>query len=269
MTEKALLIDVSKCTGCRACQVACKEWNGLPAVETTCTGTYENPPDLSPDTWNKIKFKEIGSTSDGTMRWLFKSERCLHCTDAACVAVCPTGAVYHHELGFVAYDRTKCTGCGYCTQYCTFNIPRLSGNKLTGMQKMDKCTFCLDRVANGLEPACAKACPTGAISFGDRGDLILKGSSRVNELKSNGCPDAYLYGEHEMGGLHTMYVLDEKPEVYDLPANPQYVPGYEVVRQDILKPLGWALIAAAAGGFALNFLVSRSRMVKAGKKEEE
>ncbi len=114
MAEKAILFDATKCMACRACQVACKGWNELPGEETTNRGTYENPPDLSPTTWLKMKFAEV--PSNGRVgAWLFTRRACMHCTEAGCVEVCPTKALYHHELGFVAYDKNLCSGCGYCS----------------------------------------------------------------------------------------------------------------------------------------------------------
>lgn len=213
---KATLIDVSKCTGCRACQVACKEWNDNPAEETVCFGCYENPPDLSTTTWSRVTFRE--TELDGRLTWLFRTERCMHCTDASCVNVCPTGAA-HHEGEFVVIDPEWCVGCGYCVTACPFNVPRLGHEPEKGSAR--KCRFCLDRVSEGLEPACAKTCPTGAIEFGDRTALISKAHDRVAVLRERGFADANLYGETMLGGLHQMYLLTESPEVFGLPLAPQ------------------------------------------------
>ena len=214
---KATLLDVSKCTACRACQVACKEWNDLPAENTVCLGCYDNPPDLSPVTWNRIAFDEV-ERDGGQVDWLFRSIRCMHCTDASCVNVCPTGAA-HHEGEFVIIDPEVCVGCGYCAEACPFNIPRLVDGAEKGSAR--KCWFCLDRVRNGQIPACAKACATGAIKFGDRGDLVTEAHERVNVLRKRGLAEAALYGENLLGGLHQMYVLTDRPGVYGLPAAPQ------------------------------------------------
>ena len=272
---KAMLIDVSKCIGCRACQVACKEWHELPAVETTIQVTYkdgapkdpyENPRDLSADTWTKVIFKEFGE--NGTLKWLFRKEQCMHCTDAACVKVCPTGALqYHPTLGFVTYNEHKCSSCGYCVEFCPFHIPRMVAehNKLLGTGIMGgKCDFCFDRVSNGLEPACAKACPTGAIKFGERDDLVIEGKQRVELLKETR-PDANFYGENELGGLHQMYVLDERPEVYDLPAKPE-MPAAAIAWHDVGKWTGVGLGLLAGAGMLGAALIARAREIAEEKE---
>jgi formate dehydrogenase iron-sulfur subunit len=207
---KARLIDVSKCTACRGCQVACKAWNDLPAEETTQRGTYENPPELSGNTWIKVQFKErVGE-------WLFRSHTCMHCTTASCEEACPTGAISHNGE-VVVIDQTWCIGCGYCVQACPFEIPHR--DEETGTAR--KCWFCLDRVSNGLEPACAKTCPPGAIKFGERTELLAMARRRVDELVSRyGHPNANVYGENELGGLHTLYVLTDRPSEFSLPEEP-------------------------------------------------
>ena len=259
---KAMLIDVSKCIGCRACQVACKEWNDLPGEETDNWGSYENPPDLSPNTWNRIAFREI-EREGGQVAWLFWPVRCMHCTDAPCVRVCPTGALFKDPLGFTAYDASKCNGCGYCTQFCPFGIPRLKETDFWGKGKATKCTFCQDRVTNGQIPACAKACPTGAIEYGDRNELVAEGRARVQALKGRGLTEANLYGENLLGGLGMMYVLTDPPSVFDLPEDPSGA--LADVWQSWIQPLGGIAIGATAVGLLLNFLVARRQI----KVEEE
>jgi len=208
MNEKAMLIDVSKCTACRGCQVACKQWNQLPAEITKNTGTYENPPDLSSSTFTRILFKE--ELVKGQLKWLFRTEQCMHCTDAGCIKVCPVDARAKDEFGFTEIDIMKCIGCGLCVRGCPFDVPRIDNktNKATG------CWFCLDRVVNGMEPACANTCPSGAIKYGERSDLLAYAHEAVAESKNG---KLYLYGEHEFGGLHVLYLLPEEPELYGLP----------------------------------------------------
>jgi len=250
---KAMLIDVTKCVSCWWCYAACKEYNRLPE---TGKPDLKNPPALSPDVWTTLHPEEKAGG------WVSRKKACNHCTNAACVEVCPTGALSYNEMGFVQYDREKCSGCGYCAEFCPFDVPQMETNKVTGVAIMNKCTFCHDRVANGESPACAAACTTGAIKYGDRNDLIAEAEDRVSDLqKSNG--QASVYGVDELEGLHVMYILDDSPEIYGLPVDPE-VPATNTIR-DVLKWLGSGLAIAAVAGFGLNYLVARLRM-KRGEK---
>jgi formate dehydrogenase iron-sulfur subunit len=267
MAEKAILYDGTKCTACRGCQVACKQWWGLEGEKTKFLGTYENPPDLSYNTFVKIKFKELDSKRTGGIDWIFTRQACMHCTDAACVRVCPSGALYHHESGAVAFNEDLCTGCGYCVEFCPFKVPRPSGIGVVPIRKIHKCIMCTDRISNNLTPSCVKTCPTGALQFGDRQNIVTTGKKRVQELITV-YPDAYLYGEKELGGLHTMYVLPYKPIVHGLPSDPE-VPPMAIVTRDIIKPLGYALAGLTVAGLGLNYLVSRANIKSAEEKEEK
>jgi len=241
MAEKTKLIDVSKCTGCRGCQLACKQWNGLPAKQTVASGTYQNPPDLQSNTWTLIRFQEVAVKDN--MKWLFRKDGCMHCTDAACVKVCPSGALYYSDLGTVGIIKERCIGCKECVAACPFEIPRY--DRVT--DKVYKCDLCLSRIRADLPPACVKACPTGALTFGDRDDMLKLAHARGKELGG----DANVYGDRFVGGTHVIYVLQEKPEVYDaLPLKPR-VPLSVIAWKDLPKPLS---LVAAGGVLASSFL---------------
>ena len=262
---KAILYDASKCTACRACQVACKNWNELEAEETINRGTYENPPELSTKTWLKMEFREIGSNGD--LRWLFTRRACMHCTDAGCVKVCPTGALYKRTDGFVAIDRDKCTNCGYCIEFCPFEVPHLDVNRVTGLgDRVTKCTLCttpgLNRIDNGELPACVKTCPTGALTFDDRSKLLKTAEARVAELGGN----AQLYGKDELDGLHVLYILEDSPDKYGLPVDPK-VAAAATAWQDVIKPLGYAAIGIVGLGLILNIMVARARIISESEEK--
>jgi formate dehydrogenase iron-sulfur subunit len=243
--DAAMLVDVTKCVSCWWCYAACKNYNKLPE---TFKPDPEQPPPLSPDVWTTLKPIKLGT------EWHSRKLACNHCTDAACVEVCPTGALSHNELGFVQYDKEKCSGCGYCAEFCPFGVPQLQSNRASGAAVMDKCTFCRDRVSRDEPTACAAACPTGAIKFGKRGDLVTEGNDRVAALRQANA-NAVFYGDKELGGLHVMYVLDDSPEVYGLPADPE-VPAAALVR-DIIRWVGVGAAIAVIAGFGLNYIVAR------------
>ncbi len=264
MAAKAILYDVTKCTACRGCQTACKQWNELEAEKTINRGTYENPPSLSPNTWIKIKFDEVSIKGNGAIDWLFTRQSCMHCTDAACVKICPSGALYKHPLGFVDLDNDRCTGCGYCVEVCPFQVPHTTGSQVVGIQKAKKCTFCRDRVMNDYEPACVKTCPTGALRFDNRNVLLDVGFQRVREIKAD-YPQARLYGASELGGLHVMYVLPYHPDIHGLPADPQ-VPDAVAIHDVIQWASVWGTIALVVG-IGASLMVTRASMIS--EKEDK
>ncbi len=213
--QMGLLIDVSKCTGCRGCQVACKQWNNLPATATAFSGSYENPPRIEGNTWTRVKFTE-DRQSNGSVRFLFRKTQCMHCTEASCVAVCATGAATRMENGTVVIDQDKCVGCKNCVVACPFGA--VGFDPQTGTSR--KCRACYERVANNMPPACVKTCPPGALQSGKREDILAAAGERVSQLKAAG-KEAYIYGQKELGGTGVIYVLDAPPKVYGLPENPR------------------------------------------------
>jgi formate dehydrogenase iron-sulfur subunit len=263
MNEKIMLVDLSKCTACRSCQVACKNWNGLPAVPTINRGTYQNPPDLNAQTYTLIRFQEI-EAKDGAIKWLFRNDKCFHCTDAGCMKACPVpGCITRTESGAVVLDSTKCIGCKYCYHACPFSVPQFDA----ATEKMYKCHWCHDRQAEGRIPACAKACPTGTIQFGDKDAMITLAGKRVKELGG----DASVYGEKHLDGTHVVYVLTEKPEVYEkLPVNPKISP-FIFLWKDVLKPFSMLSFLGGLGACALYYLIKgpkRPKFDEGGEKHE-
>jgi len=254
---EAILYDATKCIACRACQVACKQWNELEAEETTNRGSYENPPDLSASTWNKIRF--IETEREGELNWLFARRACMHCTEASCAQVCPTGAISHDKGGFVIIDQGWCIGCGYCVLACPFHVPHKDESSGTAR----KCTSCIDRRSNGLEPACVKTCPTGALKYGDREQLIAEAASRVQALKADGHSNAYLYGEEELGGLGVLYVLDDSPEVYGLPESPKVA-----ISTSVGQWLSGILAAGVVAALPFWFLFKRRKQIEAEQESK-
>ena len=258
--EVAKLIDTSKCIGCKACQTACMEWNDLRDEVGTCTGTYDNPPNLSDQSWTVMRFAEYENPK-GDLEWLIRKDGCMHCADPGCLKACPSpGAIVQYANGIVDFHEEHCIGCGYCIAGCPFDVPRLSKRD----HKAYKCTLCSDRVAVGLEPACVKTCPTGAITFGTKERMTHDALERVADLKSRGFEQAGLYDPAGVGGTHVMYVLHhaDQPGLYSgLPAAPRVS---TVVRlwKGATKPLALGAIAVAALAGFLNY-------VWAGPKETE
>ena len=258
--------DTSVCIGCKACEVACKEWNHVPEDGLALTGmSYDNSVGLGADTWRHVAFIEqhkpvpadgADSAADGGMRWLMSSDVCKHCTHAACLDVCPTGALMRTEFGTVVVQGDICNGCGYCIPACPYGV--IDQRKEDG--RAWKCTLCYDRIGDGLEPACAKACPTDSIQFGPLDELRERASVRVEQLHEAGEASARLYGNDPadgVGGDGAFFLLLDEPEVYGLPPDPV------VTTRDL--PSMWrhvgaaalTLAAAAAASFATEALAGR------------
>ncbi len=247
-TEVAKLIDVTSCIGCKACQVACMQWNDLRDEVGDNVGTYDNPRDLTPASWTVMRFSEV-QTEPSRLEWLIRKDGCMHCEDPGCLKACPSpGAIVKYANGIVDFIEENCIGCGSCVTGCPFNVPRISKKD----SKAYKCTLCSDRVAVGLEPACVKTCPTGAIRFGTKDDMKAFAAERVADLKERGYGGAGLYDPAGVGGTHVMYVLQhaDKPELYDgLPADPKISP-MVAIWKGVMKPISMlAMIGAVAGGF--------------------
>jgi len=241
------LVDTSTCIGCKACEVACQEWNDLKAVGTVNLGDYQTLKTLDAEFWNLIRFDE--REVDGGIKWLMRKDQCMHCADPGCLEACPApGAIVQYANGIVDVNPAQCIGCAYCETGCPFDVPRFSAK--TG--KMAKCTLCVDRVSVGLEPACIKACPTGCLHFGTKDDMVALGKARVEQLKANGYANAALYDPPGVGGTGVLSVLafGDHPEWYgSLPANPR-VPLAVQLWKKILRPLGFlAIIGAVVGAF--------------------
>jgi len=224
--------DTTVFIGCKACEVACKEWNNLPADNLGLTGqSYDNTGALSANTWRHVNFIEKGGATGVRSdlqapfqsSWLMMSDVCKHCHNAPCMEACPTGSLFKTEFDTVVVQQDICNGCGYCVPACPFGV--IDVNMLDG--KAHKCTLCYDRLKGGLEPACAKSCPTDSIQFGELHDLQARAEKRVETLHEMGVPTAYLYGTPgapgatgDLGHLNAFFLLTDRPEVYNLPAAP-------------------------------------------------
>ncbi len=255
--EVAKLIDVSKCIGCKACQAACMEWNDVRDEIGTNVGVLDNPPDLSAASWTVMRYSEV--ETDRGLEWLIRKDGCMHCAEPGCLKSCPApGAIVQYSNGIVDFHEENCIGCGYCITGCPFNIPRLSKKD----SKVYKCTLCSDRVAVGLEPACIKSCPTGALVFGTKDDMKLHAEGRIKDLNERGFKNAGLYDPPGVHGTHVMYVLQhaDQPGIYHgLPKDPSVSPMVSLWK-GIMKPL-------MNVGLGLAVLVGFSHYIKVGQKE--
>ena len=242
--------DTSVCIGCKACEVACKEWNALPAEGLSLTGmSYDNTRALGASTWRHVAFIEQPADANDGLRWLMSSDVCKHCTEAACLDVCPTGALMRTEFGTVVVQDDVCNGCGYCVSACPFGV--IDRREIDG--GAHKCTLCYDRLGDGLTPACAKACPTESIQFGPLDELRELAQQRVADLHDSGMPQAQLYLENAdngIGGAGAFFLLLDQPEVYGLPPDP-VVTTRDLPRMWRHAGLAAAGLAAAAGAACL------------------
>jgi formate dehydrogenase iron-sulfur subunit len=224
------------------------EWNDLRDEVGYFEGSYDNPADLSPTSWTLMRFTEWEDPK-GNLEWLIRKDGCMHCADPGCLAACPSpGAIVQYANGIVDFVSENCIGCGYCIKGCPFNIPRLS----QADQKVYKCTLCSDRVAVGQSPACAKACPTGAIVFGTKSDMTAWAGERIEDLQSRGFDKAGLYDPAGVGGTHVMYVLHhaDTPSIYAGLPNDPHISRMVRAWKGVMKPIAMASLAfTAAVGF--------------------
>ncbi|NRD54261.1 MULTISPECIES: 4Fe-4S dicluster domain-containing protein [Corallococcus] len=247
-SRKGFFTDTTLCIGCKACEVACKQWNQLPDDGFHFTGmSYDQTAHLGASTWRHVAFVERpvplqGQTSGaGDFSWLMMSDVCKHCQRAGCLEACPTGAIVRTEFDTVYVQPDVCNGCGYCVSACPFGV--IDRREDDG--RAWKCTLCYDRIGDDQTPACAKACPTASIQYGDLDELHARAESRVRDLHQRGVTDAYLYGKDAenqpgTGGLNAFFLLLDKPEVYNLPPDP-VVPTKKALRS-------WASVAMGAVG---------------------
>ncbi|HEX2252258.1 MAG TPA: 4Fe-4S dicluster domain-containing protein [Thermoanaerobaculia bacterium] len=241
------LTDSTLCIGCKACEVACKEWNEVPEDGLLWSGlSYDNTCSLGASTWRHVKFVEQepavghGGNDPDRLSWQFSSDVCKHCEVAGCLEACPTGAIVRTEMGGVFVQSDVCNGCGYCVVGCPFGVVA----KREGDGRAFKCTFCYDRQKAGLEPACAKVCPTESILFGELDELRQRADERVAALHRAGMDDATLWDPRHTSveGTHAIFVVRGDPRAYNLPPDPE-VP--TVHQRD-----GWRAAAVAAAGMA-------------------
>jgi formate dehydrogenase beta subunit len=243
-------IDTTTCIGCKACEVACQEWNDLGILPTQQFSSYQTMPTLHAQYWNLIKFFE--REVDGSLAWLMRKDNCMHCAEPGCLEACPApGAIVQYANGIVDVNADRCIGCGYCETGCPFSVPKF--HEKTG--KMSKCTLCVDRVTGGLEPACVKACPTGCLHFGTKDAMVELGERRVAQLKTTGYANASLYDPPGVGGTGVVTVLahGNHPEWYGLPIDPR-VPRMVRFWKNVLRPVGMVAVAATVVGAFIHYM---------------
>ena len=255
--------DTSVCIGCKACQVACHQWNALPAdlaeqpAENSpgrarpITGdSYDNTGSLTANNWRHVKFIEQINPERTETAWLMMSDVCKHCVNAPCLEVCPTGAIIRTEFDTVYIQEPVCNGCRDCVAACPFGVIHMAGPENTGKGTAKKCTLCYDRLQHSLTPACAQACPTESIQFGPIDELRKRADARLQQLQSAGHTGAQLYGADEkiLGGLNAFYLLMDRPSVYGLPENPK-VPSRTVLPSSLLS-IGSAIAVGLAALFS-------------------
>ncbi|MDQ0254878.1 formate dehydrogenase iron-sulfur subunit [Evansella vedderi] len=257
MTAYAKFVDVTICTGCRGCMVACKNWNDLPIDTQAYNGTYQSHDKCDGKTWNVLQMKEF-ETASGGFEWLFRHQACFHCTDAACEKVCPENAITTTDMGNVVIDQEKCVGCSYCVYNCPFEIVALADyvnedGKI--VQRAQKCDMCDSRIHEGLVPACSQTCPLDAIVFGTKEEMRKLAEERLAIAKEK-FPNAMIYDPPGVDGTNMFYLLPEGPEAFDLPVNPK-VPTSAVIWKDYAQPLGKMALGGTVMAVATAFITNK------------
>jgi len=248
--EYAKLVDISSCIGCKGCEVACKEWNDLKVEPTANFGSYQSHQDLSPNTWLLMRFDEV--EVDGQIQWFIKKDACLHCEEPGCLYACPApGAIVQYQNGIVDFNQDQCIGCQYCVAGCPFDIPRFEKES----KKVYKCNMCVDRVEAGLEPACVKTCPTHAISWGSKDDMLALANHKVDLLIRRGFETPVVYNPVGVGGTHMMYVVPHGDHLdeYRLPADPIASP-MPLIFHSVVKRIGSYLFGLGLFATLFHFL---------------
>ncbi len=260
MAQKMVFVDTSLCTGCKACSVACKTWNDLPAEKNRLVTSYQAQKDYTYNTWTYISFHE--KYENGKMNWLMFKHQCYHCAEPSCMKACPSEAIYKTDSGYTIIDQEKCIGCGYCVTNCPWHVPKTN----TAINKTFKCTGCIDRVENGIAPSCVSTCQPGALKFGEKDEMLNLAKERLAEvIKTH--PKAQLYGDNVMGGTTYLYLILDEPGVYGLPAKPS-TPLSLTLWKDIVHPLGGIAIGGAALVVAAGVLANFARGNYRAKSED-
>jgi formate dehydrogenase iron-sulfur subunit len=244
------LVDTSTCIGCKACEVACQEWNDLPPETTVQMGTYQTLPAMTANFWNLIRFSE--HETERGFHWLMRKDQCMHCAEPGCLIACPApGAIVQYANGIVDFQQDQCIGCGYCITGCPFDVPKFAQET----RRVYKCTMCVDRVSVGLQPACVKACPTSCLQFGTKDEMLAVAETRVEQLKANGFEQAAVYDPPGVGGTGVVTVLafGDRPELYGLPANPVVAAAVRVWK-GALKWTGNAAMLIGVLGAAVHYI---------------
>ena len=259
MAEYIKLVDLSLCTGCRGCQVSCKEWNGLPAGKTKCTGSLQNPPDLNYNTWCLVRFDEI--VKNDKLNWIMRHDACMHCETPACTKACPSpGALTKQENGAVTHNPKYCIGCRACATACPFEIPKYSKVE----DKVSKCTLCFDRISENKKPACVTSCNTGCLSFGIKEDMLKKATKRAEAIGGK------VYPVNPKYETHMLYIMPANIEPKDLKmnSNPK-MPATVLWWKNLFKPFTLLGIGGVAGAALLHYLIKGPHEVHEKKEGGE